>query len=575
MSFMMASAPRMGLLRIMPAKAASLALLLATVSCTQSGDRDKEASPAPAAPKAAAAMAATGAATEAIDEAKRTDGHIRLTSNEPRYLNPLLETRQERANMLIFEGLVGLDARLEPTPRLAERWEQGDDGKVITFHLRKGVRWQDGKPFTSKDVAFTFQAIQELQAPSVWKAYMSAVDTLETPDDHTVVIKYRYPYAPALTTWTMGILPAHIYGGSDLPSSPGNREPVGTGPYKLARWEPGKRLLLQANPDWWHGRARVETIELLLDLPEDRAVEALSQGEIDFARIDDIEKWLNEAQLPEFRERFEVSDVIESRIRLIAWNLHKEPLKDTRVRRALTHALDRGRVIESVLLGQARPLSAPFFPTMFGADPSIAPWSFDLEQANQMLDQAGLRRKGDSPRLTIELIALETQRGPEANDVLGIFREDLDSIGVGLDVQYVPAREFFQRLEKRSFDAAYFTWLPDIPDPDPYGLLHSSMIGLGANFAGYANPDADRLLDQARATTDRSQRKALYRQLHRLLHEELPYTPLYAPYGHYAWNRRLHGVSPHDLSSQPRFPGIPRWWTSNGQKAQEAALKTP
>jgi peptide/nickel transport system substrate-binding protein len=549
----------------MPAAAASLALLLSApltvTSCTQLDKQDKEPSPSPAAAKAAAQVAAPAADTAH----PRMGGHIRLASNEPRYLNPILETRLERASTLIFEGLVGLDARLEPVPRLATRWEQSPDGKVITFHLRQGVTWHDGHPFTARDVVFTFQAIQEIQAPSLWKAYMSAVDTLEAPDDHTVVVKYRYAYAPALTSWTIGILPMHVYGGEDILSVSGKREPVGTGPYKLARWEPGKRLLLQANPRWWDGRPNVDTIELLLDLPEDRAVEALARGDIDFARIDDIEKWLDEAQLPEFREKFEVSDVIESRIRLIAWNLHKEPLRDARVRRALTHALDRGRVIEATLFGQARPLSAPFFPNMFGADPSIAPWPFDLNLAGKLLDEAGHGRKGESPRMSLELIALESQRGPEANDALGTFREDLSAIGVELEIRFVPVKEFFQRLEKRDFDAAYFTWLPDIPDPDPYGLLHSSMIGLGANFAGYANPDVDRLLDEARATADREARKAQYHKLHRILHEELPYTPLYAPYGHYAWSRRLRGVSPHDVSSQPRFPGMARWWTADPQ----------
>lgn len=513
-------------------------------------------------PQALATSTDTGPA--AGERGPRPGGYLKLPSSEPRYLNPILETRLEKANMLIFEGLVGLNARLEPVPRLAEKWEQSADGKVITFHLREGVRWHDSKPFTASDVAFTYEAIQGSNAPTLWRAYMSAVDSLETPDDHTVVVKYRYPYAPALSTWTVGILPRHVYGEGELARSPGNREPVGTGPYRLARWELGKRLVLEANTGWWNERPYIDTIELVVDVAE--SLDSLSAGKIDFANIENTDEWREHAHMPEFREGFEVSDVIESSVQLIAWNLQKKPIEDPRVRQALTLALDRARVIEDVMLGQARPLSGPFFPSMFGADPSVAPHPFDAAQAARLLDEAGFPRKGDE-RFALRMIALESQRSNLNDEILAVFDNDLRALGVALDIAFVSSRDFFRHIEERDFDAVYFTWLPDIPDPDPYSLLHSSMIGIGANFPAYANPEVDELLDQARATSDRSQRRALYQQLHRMVHDELPYTPLFAPYGHYAWNRRVRGVSPADVSSQPRFPGVARWWIATPERA--------
>jgi peptide/nickel transport system substrate-binding protein len=266
--------------------------------------------------------------------------------------------------------------------------------------------------------------------------------------------------------------------------------------------------------------------------------------------------------MSDFRENYEVSDVIESSIQLLGWNLQKKPLENVRVRQALTMALDRSRAIEDVLLGQARPLSGPFFPTMFGADPAVAPYSLDLERAAKLLDEAGFPAK-NGKRFRIDMIALESQRGPVADGIMAIFRSDLLQLGIELELEMVSSRDFFQRIADRKFDAVYFTWLPDIPDPDPYSLLHSSMIGIGANFPAYANPEVDQLLDQARATADRNERRALYHKVHRIVHEELPYTPLFAPYGHYAWNRRVRGVSPADVSSQPRFPGVARWWIAD------------
>jgi peptide/nickel transport system substrate-binding protein len=509
--------------------------------------------------------AASAPAPAPAERGPQQGGYLKLPSPEPRFLNPVLETRLEKANMLIFEGLVGLNTRLEPEPRLAASWEQSPDGKVITFRLRKGVQWHDGKPFTADDVAFTYGAIQSSSVPTLWRAYMSAVETLETPDPHTVVVKYRYPYAPALSTWTVGILPRHAYGQGELTQSPANTEPVGTGPYKLLRWEIGKRLVLEANPAWWNGRPYIDTIELVVDTPE--SLEALAEGKVDFVNVENIDTWLGRAQMPDFRRTFEVSDAIESSIQLVAWNLQKKPLEDARVRQALTLAMDRSRAIEDVLLGQARPLSGPFFPTMFGADPSVAPHPFDLQRAGKLLDEAGYPSK-NGKRFRIDMIALESQRGPVADGVMAIFREDLAQLGIELELELVSSRDFFQRIADRKLDAVYFTWLPDIPDPDPYSLLHSSMIGIGANFPGYANPEVDELLDQARATADRNQRRALYHKVHRIVHEELPYTPLFAPYGHYAWNRRVRGVNPADVSSQPRFPGVAGWWIAGaGERA--------
>ena len=133
-------------------------------------------------------------------------------------------------------------------------------------------------------------------------------------------------------------------------------------------------------------------------------------------------------------------------------------------------------------------------------------------------------------------------------------------------------REYFERLAKHDYDGNYFGWLPDIPDPDPYALLDSSQIGTGPNYAYYANPEVDKLLDEARATPSRDARKALYAKVHAIVADELPYTPLYAPYGHYAWNRRLRGVNPRDLGPQMLFPGVARWWVD---QQPPAAPRTP
>ncbi|MCG8423517.1 MAG: ABC transporter substrate-binding protein [Proteobacteria bacterium] len=541
---------------------AALALLIAFApACTSGGNVDKRE-------KAAKTVEPTQAAQKMQAKGPQPGGHVRLRSPEPRYLNPVLQGQFDRANLLIYEGLVALDARLDPIPRLASKLDLSPDGKTLTFTLRTDVKWHDGEPFTSKDVAFTFKAIRETQVSTLWKAYMSSVESLETPDDNTVVVKYKQPYGPALNAWTVGILPQHLFSGQSLVRSKYNQDAVGTGPYKLARWEKGQRIVLQANRNWWYKEGDkklpyIDSVELLFNISAKDTVEALANDQVDFAEIVDIDDWTNRVQSADFRSDFEASDVSEAQFRAIAWNGKKPLFADKRVRKALTHALNRGRVIDDVLLSYARPLSVPFFPTMYGADPSIAPWPFDLDKATKLLDEAGHPAKKGNPRFAIDMIALKSQEHTVTHASIGIFRNDLRAIGVELKMTHLDSGEFFDRIIMGKYDAVYFGWLPDISDPDPYGLLHSTMIGAGHNYAAYSNPVVDKLLDNARATTNRDERKAMYHKLHRILHDDIPYTTLYAPLAHYAWSRRLRGVNPYDVGAQARFPGLPRWWISN------------
>ena len=525
---------------------AAIACLALAAGCSKKKEKETQAS--------ASAKVAEGGSTAPLTPDRAT---ISLPSNEPKFLNPLLSIQHNRANMLIFEGLVGLDRKLEPVPRLAESWKISEDGKVITFKLRDGVKWHDGKPFTSKDVAFTFKALRSVtELPTLWAAFMVDVEAVETPDPSTVVVKYAKPYAPALVTWTMGILPEHIYGAGKLSEVEGNSKPVGTGPYKLSRWDIGSRMVLVANDKWWHGKPKIGTVNLVFDVKDQLA--AIRSGQLDFADIRDTNAWLTESTLPEFREVAESTSVPGSLYRVVAWNTQRAPFKDQRVRLAMTQALNRKRVVDDLLVGWGQLLPAPMFPNMFGLNRSIAPHPFDLEAAARLLAEAGLKSG-----FRFKLLTLESQRTRVNEEMLARWRTDLKrALNVELEVEYLDYPEWKARVaDKRDFDAAFFGWLPEIPDPDPYNLLHSSQIETGrGNFAGYKSAEADKLLEEARATADRDERRKLYEKLNEVLHRDLPYTVAYAPFRHYAWSRKLHGVDPADIGEFARFPGLATWW---------------
>ena len=496
----------------------------------------------------------------------RFGGHLRLLSNEPQLFNPILEKTFQRANILIFEGMVGLNSKLEPVPRLANKWDISQDQQTYVFYLREGVQWSDGHPFTARDVKFTYDAVRTTKEQNVWTAYFADVSAVEVIDDATVRVKYSRPYGPALLTWTIGILPAHRFAKRELNDAELNEQPVGTGPYKLLRWEKGKRVVLEANQTWWYGRPFIDTIELLTNAAQAaNTVDMLESGKVDFARVRDVNDWNSRVQVRDFLAKHEASSVMESRFRTIVWNVQRPKLAKPAVRIGLTHAMDRGRIIDEVFYRQALPLSAPFFPTMWGADPSIAPYPFDLDRAVKLLDKAGFPSH-NGRRFSIDLIALNRQRSGAANEALAVFRRNLKSIGVDLRVNFLSSKRFFDRVVMRDFDAVYVGWLPEIADPDPYLLLHSSQIAYSPIHPGYANPAVDKLLEDARKTGDKAERKALYQELHAILHKEVPYTMLWSPHGNYAWSRRLAGVNPEDIGPQPRFPGIARWWLRPGPR---------
>ncbi len=421
------------------------------------------------------------------------------------------------------------------------------------------MKWLDGKPFTADDVVFTIETIRKNQV--LWSAYLASIDKVESPSADTVVVTYREPYGADVASFIFGILPKHQFEGKDLARAPVNESPIGTGPYKFVRWQARRDIVVAAFEEYWAGRPYIDQIAIRFDVRPKDATRELREGKIDFTEITEPDQWSGELRTPEFTERFETGVLDDPVMTLIAWNCQRKPFDDKRVRVALTHALDRPRVIEDVLDGAARPVSGPFFPTLWGGDPNIPPRPFDLMRAGALLDEAKLTQKGDKPRFDVELIVQDTFRGSQAYDeMLAIFRNDLEKIGVHLTVAYLPRGEVVDRLILHNFDAVLFRWSADVPDPDPYALLHSSQVNGGENYPAWVNSDADKLLEAGRRAVDRAKRKESYFALHRIVHDEVPYTFLFAPQRYYAWSRRLRGVSALDLSALPRWPGVSRWW---------------
>ena len=198
-------------------------------------------------PQAPGGVPAGSGAAEPAHGDILVEGSIGDASN----LIPLLasdSTSHEIAG-LVFNGLIKYDKDVHIVGDLAGSWEISRDGLVITFHLRKGVRWHDGKPFTAHDVLYTYQVTVDPKTPTAYAGDFLKVKKAEVLDDHTFRATYDRPFAPALMSWSVGILPRHLLEGRDITTSPLGRHPIGTGPYRFKEWVAGPKIVLVSNPD--------------------------------------------------------------------------------------------------------------------------------------------------------------------------------------------------------------------------------------------------------------------------------------------------------------------------------------
>ncbi len=184
------------------------------------------------------------------------DTLVEGTIGEASTLIPILASDSASHSVagLIYNGLIKYDKNLKIVGDLAESYQVSPDGLTITFKLRRNVTWHDGKPFTSRDVLYTYRVIIDPKTPTAYSEDFKQVAAVTAADAHTVVVRYARPYAPSLASWGVAILPSHLLEGQDITRSPLARKPVGTGPFRFAEWVAGQKIVLEANKDYFEGR---------------------------------------------------------------------------------------------------------------------------------------------------------------------------------------------------------------------------------------------------------------------------------------------------------------------------------
>jgi peptide/nickel transport system substrate-binding protein len=436
----------------------------------------------------------------------------------------------------IFDGLITFDAAGKPLPQLATSWTVAPDGLRVTFKLRPGVRWHDGKPFTSADVAYSL-----LQ---VWKRYHSRgrstfapVETVETPDPLTVVLHLSQP-APylisALGAPESQIVPAHLYQGTDFLTNPAGNAPVGTGPFRFVEWRRGEFIRLERNPDYWApGGAGLGGIIFKFYSDAAAVAAALETGEIHVSTSTQLS--LDDVARLRQRPGFSVlarQTAFAATLAAFEFNLDKPHLRDPRVHQAFAHAIDKQFLLRNAWRGFGTVEDSPVtsaVPDFY--DPDSGHYPYDPAKAQALLDAAGLVPDAQGVRLRITHDPAPT--GGQLLKSAEAIRDQLRRVGVELTIRTGDFASFIKRIyTDRDFDTIQY--LAGVgPDPaigiQRFYWSHNFQRGVAfSNGAHYDSPQADALLVKAQHEIDPAKRRADYVAFQRLVANDLPRIPLIA-----------------------------------------------
>lgn len=455
--------------------------------------------------------------------------------SEPRNLNPAIVA----SNGVFFIASKVIEPLAEASfeaedglaPRLAVAWEGSEDGLSATFRLREGVRWHDGAPFTSVDVAFS--------ALKVWKPLQNLgrlvfanLDAVDTPDELTAIFRFSKPTPFQLVRNALpvvsGVVAKHVFENeADIAASPLNNRLVGTGPFRFVEHRPGEYYLLERNPDYWGaGEPRIDQIVFRVLPDRAAAAGALEAGEIHLAAfsqvpLTDLDRISKVEGIKVHTDGYEALTYQLG----VEINHRRKELADLRVRQAIAHAIDRDFVVRTIFLGHAQastgivPRNAPEF-----YEPAVETYPFDADKANALLDAAGYARGADGVRFSLRL--LPAPYFTETRQFGDYLRQALAAVGIDATVVNNDAAAHQKAVyTDHDFDLAV---APTVFRGDPAistTILVRSGTPAGVPFSnqgGYENAELDALIDRANETVDTAARTELFREFQRLVARDLP-----------------------------------------------------
>lgn len=429
-------------------------------------------------------------------------------------IDPAIDEHGE-INLLLFNGLTMHDGKGNVVPGLAEKWDYDEASNTYTFHLRKDVKWHDGKPFTAKDVKFTIEAIMDEKNESENAPNFEDVKEIKVIDDHTVAFTLKAPNVAFLDYMTMAILPEHLLAGKNMQEDAFFRNPIGTGPYKIAKWDVGQAITMTKNEDYFLGAPKID--QIVFKIVDDDNAEAvqLESGELDMALLDPK----NAAKFSS-KSGFTRYDMLTADYRGIMFNFNN-PFwqKNKDLIPAMCYAINRKAIIDTVLMGQGMVAYGPLQRNVYNNE-KVEHYDYNPQKAREMLEAAGCKMgaKGFYERGGEEIgFVLNVKTGEQDRlDIAQAAAQQLREVGVNCTVE-VPAK-----IDWDGQSAFLIGWgSPFDADDHTYKIFGTKKA---ANYSAYSNAKVDEYLLKARQTKDEKERAKYYG----LFQEELAKDPAYA-----------------------------------------------
>lgn len=477
---------------------------------------------------------------------------------------------------LLFMSLTTLDANLQFAPQLAESWQFAPGDTLLTFHLRQDVSWTDGVPTTAHDVLFTYQLAIDTTVAYPAGNRFDQTRQVEVVDAHTIRFHFKQPYPDALFDTQMPILPKHLLEKiprEKIAACEFNRQPVGNGPFKLTEWQANQRLVFEANPQYALGRPKLDRIVFQI-IPDEAVLLAnLMTGAVDVvASLSPLAFKQVEQEAKSKEQKASGNAAFLQTIRypgrnysFIAWN-NARPLFTRRVRQALTQAIDKREIIDTLLEGFAEPAVGPLLPFNWAYDKNLRDLPFDPAMAKNLLHEEGWRdtngdgildKRGKKFEFTLKINADSQLR----RDIAVMVQAQLRKIGVQVKVEAVEWNLLLEQVfAQRDFEAMISAWDADFT-VNPAPLWHSAAIASGYNLVSYRNAVVDSLLEQARMLTDRRAAEPLWHAFQKVIVADCPYTFLFTQEKLAAVNRRVQNVK---MDARSFLANIHAWQAAPG-----------
>ncbi len=500
-----------------------------------------------------AALGVVGRGGPALAADPKRGGTLRVLQLEPAVgFNPVMEANNfPETQRMVYNGLADYNAETgQLVPGLARSWTASESADTFTFQLTPGVMFHDGKELTAEDVKFSFEMIVDAAVGTPFASYVPNLKSVDAPDKHTVVIRFNGANVllmPALSL--MGIVPKHLWAGSDPKKSPHLTNPVGTGPFVFKEWVRSDRVAFTANKNYFRqGRPYVDQVIFKVVPDASVGLETFKNGELDavFSRgMAGGPPYSLVRQLVQTKpENMVISEYVQNFSQFLWINCAHPPFDNVKVRRALAHAINKELIIRTLLHGFGKVQDSVLgdLPgTKWAHDPSIKGYEYSPAKANQLLDEAGFPKKGGT-RFAITILATEGFR-VKLSEALKAM---LAPLGIESSIKSHTWPTYIARI-RQDRDTAGCIWsIFHSNQVDPtIAVLNLSGKDIkpgGANWAQWNNAQATELVESARTTADQARRKTMYTQLQKIVHEEVPILPLYSAIGVDLWHKSVQGL---------------------------------